>query len=54
MFPEVSGRAEKKQLYRLISIGAEYDLRDIVVENPALIGSAEKFGCRPIRRPAAI
>jgi len=43
MFPEVSGRAAKKQLYRLISVGAEYELRDKVVENPALIGSAEKI-----------
>ena len=39
MFPEVSGRSEKKQLYRLISVGAEYELRDKVVENPELIGS---------------
>ncbi len=38
MFPDVSGRKEKRQLYRLISIGAEYDLRDYVVDNPGVIG----------------
>ena len=38
MFPEASGRQEKRQLYRLISIGAEYDLRDYVLDNPELIG----------------
>jgi phosphate transport system permease protein len=37
MFPDVSGRKEKRQLYRLISIGAEFDLRDYVVENPGVI-----------------
>lgn len=38
MFPEVTDRKEKRQLYRLISIGAEYDLRDAVVDDPGLIG----------------
>ncbi len=38
MFPDVSGRKEKKLLYRLISIGAEYDLRDKVLADPNLIG----------------
>lgn len=41
MFPEVTDRREKRQLYRLISIGAEYDLRDAVVDDPGLIG--QKF-----------
>ncbi|CAA0088572.1 Phosphate transport system permease protein PstA [Halioglobus japonicus] len=39
MFPDVSGRKEKKALYRLISIRAEYTLRDMVLENPALLGT---------------
>ena len=38
MFPEVTGRQEKRQLYRFISIGAEYDLRDAIVDDPGLIG----------------
>jgi phosphate transport system permease protein len=39
MFPEVTGRNDKKQLYRLVSTGAEYALRDIVMEDPGLIGT---------------
>ena len=38
MFPEVTGRRDKRQLYRLVSIGAEYDLRDRVLANPELLG----------------
>lgn len=38
MFPEVSGRSDKKLLYRLVSIGAEYQLRDIVQLDPSLVG----------------
>ena len=38
MFPEVSGRKEKRALYRLLSIGAEYDLRDQLLDNPELLG----------------
>ena len=41
MFPDVSGRKEKRQLYRLISIGAEYNLRDYVMDNPDVIGKTE-------------
>ncbi len=37
-FPEVTGRKDKRQLYRLLSIGAEYDLRDYVLENRDAIG----------------
>ena len=39
MFPDASGRIQKRALYRLVSIGAEYDLRNLVVENPQLIGT---------------
>ncbi len=38
MFPDVSGRTQKRQLYRLVSIGAEYDLRDRVMGDPSLLG----------------
>ena len=37
-FPELKKRKDKKQLYRLISGGAEFTLRDMVSSNPALIG----------------
>jgi phosphate transport system permease protein len=43
MFPEVSGRTEKMQLYRLISSGAEYALRDAVIDNPAMIGTRQEI-----------
>ncbi|MCB1703274.1 MAG: phosphate ABC transporter permease PstA [Halioglobus sp.] len=38
-FPDVTGRSEKKALYRLISIRAEYTLRDMVLADPGLIGT---------------
>jgi phosphate transport system permease protein len=38
-FPEVSGRKERRELYRLVSIGAGYQLRDLVQSDPALVGS---------------
>jgi phosphate transport system permease protein len=43
MFPEVSGRREKMQLYRLIGSGAEYALRDAVIDNPGLIGTRQEI-----------
>lgn len=46
MFPDVSGRKEKKQLYRLLSLGAEYDLRDIVLQDPQLIGGTANIWLR--------
>jgi phosphate transport system permease protein len=40
-FPEASGRAEKRDLYSMISIGAAYDLRDKVMDNPDLLGQKQ-------------
>jgi len=37
-FPEVSGRREKRDLYKLVSSGAQFDVRDLVIEDPSLIG----------------
>lgn len=37
-FPEVTKRGDKRMLYRLVSIGAEYDLRDMLADDPRLIG----------------
>jgi phosphate transport system permease protein len=42
-FPEVKGRNDKKRLYRLVSIGAEFTLRDMVVDDPALIGTSREI-----------
>ena len=38
LFPEVRSRSDKRKLYRLISSGAPYELRDRVSANPTLIG----------------
>ena len=46
MFPDVSGRKQKRALYRLVSIGAEYDLRDLVVAQPQLIGTTTDIWLR--------
>ncbi len=39
MFPEVKKRREKRALYQLVSSGADYQLRDAVMADPALIGT---------------
>ena len=39
-FPEVSGRSERRELYRLVSAGAGYQLRELVEADPALVGAA--------------
>ena len=46
MFPDVSGRAQKRALYRLVSVGAEYDLRDLVLNKPELIGKTTDIWLR--------
>ncbi|MCW9039497.1 MAG: phosphate ABC transporter permease PstA, partial [Rhodospirillales bacterium] len=38
MFPEVKSRGDKKSLYGLISGGAAFDLREMVMDDPDLIG----------------
>ncbi len=40
-FPEVTGRGDRRQLYRLISVGAAYQLRDLVTQQPELIGTTQ-------------
>ncbi|GAB5449695.1 MAG: phosphate ABC transporter permease PstA [Halioglobus sp.] len=46
MFPDVTGRKDKRSLYKLLSVGAEYDLRDSVLENRDLIGSTQEVWLR--------
>ncbi|OOE72160.1 MULTISPECIES: phosphate ABC transporter permease PstA [Salinivibrio] len=36
--PEVTSRGDKRELFRFLSNGAEYDLRDRVAANPDLVG----------------
>ncbi len=38
-FPAVSGRKERRELYRLVSIAAGYQLRDELTSDPSLLGS---------------
>jgi phosphate transport system permease protein len=38
-FPAASGRSERRELYRLVSLGAGYQLRDRVVQDPTLVGT---------------
>lgn len=40
-FPEVRGRQDKKMLYRLVSSGAAFELRDRVLADPRLIGETK-------------
>jgi phosphate transport system permease protein len=40
MIPEAKGRREKRQLYGLVSSGASFQLRDMVLKNPDVIGKA--------------
>lgn len=43
MFPEVSGRKQKRALNQLVSKSAIYQLRDSVINNPDLIGTTQSF-----------
>jgi phosphate transport system permease protein len=38
MFPDVSGRSDKRMLYSIVSSGASFQLRDMVLTNPDIIG----------------
>ncbi len=38
MFPDAKGRSDKRKLYKLVSSGASFQLRDMVLQNPALVG----------------
>ena len=41
LFPEVSGRGPLRELNQLLSVGAGYQLRDMLVENPDLLGMTQ-------------
>ncbi len=42
-FPQVEGRRELRQLYGLVSDGAAFDLRDLVLADPGLIGQSREL-----------
>ncbi len=39
--PDVSGRSERRELYRIVSVGAGYQVRDLIVANPELVGTTQ-------------
>ncbi len=43
LFPEVSGRREKRELYALVSSGAERQLSAMVLDDPSLIGQTREL-----------
>jgi len=43
MFPEVTNRREKRTLYGLVSNGADFIIRDMVMKDPSLIGSTQSI-----------
>jgi len=42
MFPEVTSRQDKKMLNSMISSGAAYNLRDMVIKDPKLVGATKQ------------
>ncbi|MEZ5472658.1 MAG: phosphate ABC transporter permease PstA [Marinicella sp.] len=43
LFPEVTSRKDKRELYTLTSMGAEFQLRDAVMDNPQLIDTTQRI-----------
>jgi phosphate transport system permease protein len=39
--PGVSGRSERRELYRLISVGAGYQVQDMITKSPELLGTTQ-------------
>jgi phosphate transport system permease protein len=42
-FPQVSGRSERRELYKLASVGAAYQMRDMVEANLEVIGTTQSI-----------
>ena len=43
LFPEVASRSEQRSLANILSNGAQFALRDMIVEDPSLIGKSVKL-----------
>ena len=39
--PDVSGRSDRRALYRLVSVGAGYQVRELIADNPELLGTTQ-------------
>ena len=42
-FPNVKGRKIRKEFFSMLSVGAEYDLRNQVIADPSLVGTRHRF-----------
>jgi phosphate transport system permease protein len=42
-YPDIKSRKEKKKLYGLLSVDMGFELRDQIMENPALLGEPQKL-----------
>jgi len=42
-FPEVTGRSDRRELYRIASVGAAYQMRDLIEAEPELLGTAQSI-----------
>jgi phosphate transport system permease protein len=40
-FPEVTGRGDRRELYRLVSVGAGYQMQDMITADPELLGTRQ-------------
>lgn len=43
LFPDVSGRSERRELYRLPSVAASYQVQDMISADPDLLGTSQTF-----------
>jgi phosphate transport system permease protein len=41
LFPEVTKRRDKRSLYQIVSIGAQYELRDLLIADPSILGTTQ-------------
>ncbi len=41
LFPEVSGRSDRRALYQLVSVGATYELRELIEKDRDLLGTTQ-------------
>ena len=41
--PDVSGRSDRRELYRIVSIGAAYQVRDLIAADPQLLGTTQEI-----------
>ncbi len=40
-FPDVSSRSDRRELYRIVSVGAAYQVRELIAADPELLGTTQ-------------